>query len=241
MTTLSLLTPWRGRPARVTTYTSGSGTHTWLVGLKLARCTVVGAGGAGGSTGKYLASGTYYYSGGGGGGAGAMNRALIAPDVAATPSIAYAVGAGASGSPGGTSYLGQVKAEGGLGGDAGSSSAATAGAAGAEAGRINSTIYTSGSITLPREPTLLPGQGGAAGSRVVGVAAGAGGSTLYGWGAGGVVRPDSGAPLAGLSPAAGQYGAGASGGTSAPDSAASYAVPASAPGAGGVIIIEEWT
>lgn len=241
MSSVTDIAPWLGRPDRVTVYTGGAtGTHVWLPGATMARITVVGAGGAGGLTGKWLDGATYRYSAGSGGSAGALIRAMLALNPAGEPATPYAVGSGAANLAGGASYLGAyLYAEGGLRGNDGSSVASTAGAATASPGQVTSTIYGTGSITRPRVPALIPGQAGAAGSLTVGVTAGDGGSTLYGQGGAGVPNPAAGPPLAGLSPLAGQYGAGASGGTSAPGTATNHTIPASAAGAHGIIIIEE--
>lgn len=239
---ISDFTPWQGRPARVTIYEGGqSGNHGWLPGARLARVTVIGAGGGGGITGKWADGGVYRYNAGGGGAAGAMNRALLQLDPAGEPVVPYAVGAGSAGA-GGSSYFGALSAEGGAAGAAGANNAATPGGATQPAGQITSTIYGTGSITRPRQPSLLPGSAGAAGSNTLGTGtSGEGGSTLYGWGAHGVANPLTGAPEPGLSPASGQYGAGASGGSAAESTATSHTIAPAAAGAGGVIIIEEWT
>ncbi|ODU08004.1 MAG: hypothetical protein ABS84_14940 [Rubrivivax sp. SCN 71-131] len=239
---LSDIRPTLGAPDRIAVYSGGaSGSHVWLSGARLARVTVVGAGGAGGATGKYL-SGLYYYNAGGGGGAGAFVMGVIALDPAGAAAVPYAVGSGAASSAGGASYFGAyLNAAGGSVGNNGSSSdALTPGGASPDVGIVTRTLIGGESYTRPASPLTLAGNGGAAGVNGSGNKSGAGGSTLYGAGAAGVTNPASGAPLAGAAPAAGQYGAGASGGTWAASTATNHAIPASVAGAHGVIIVEEW-
>lgn len=230
-------------PDKTTVYTAGaSGYHQWIGGARIARVTVVAAGGAGGISGKYFSSPNYFYDAGGGGGAGAMARGVLQLDPAGSPSVPYAVGSGATNADGGSSYFGAyLFAEGGKKGANGSNTATrTPGVGGAEAGRLTQTIYTDGSITQPRLPCVLPGMAGAAGVNGTSGYGGAGGSTLYGHGGAQLARPSGAtdAPLAGNAPT--YYGCGAGGGSGAPTQTVNHTVPASVAGGGGAIILEEW-
>lgn len=56
-----------GKPLRVTTYTSGTGTHTFLTASQLARVTIVAGGGGGGGV----------FSGGGAAGGNGSSGLII--------------------------------------------------------------------------------------------------------------------------------------------------------------------
>lgn len=243
MSRLTDFLPRLGAPDRVTVYTGSAGAHTWMGGARVARVTVIGAGGAGGQTGKYLLSSTYYYNAGGGGGAGAIARGILQLEVLGEAAVPYAAGSGAAGADGGASYFGGLYAPGGKKGSGGSTSSTNAvGAGGAEVGVVAQTITgTAYAPRLPLRTNILEGVAGSPGVNGGGNTGGAGAGTLYGHGGAAVANPASGAPLAGVSPATGQYGAGASGGTWAASTATNHTVPASAKGGDGAVIVEEWT
>ncbi len=111
-----------GKPKRVVTYTSGSGTFTPLEANSWIRVTLVGGGG-GGSGGCF--NGSYGYYSGLRGGAGGVNVFYF---MAVLPSYSYVVGAGgtgatqvgspgsSSGGSGGFSSFNSMRANGGSGG-----------------------------------------------------------------------------------------------------------------------------
>lgn len=247
---MALLTdrlPRLGAPDRRTELTYAAypagGSHTWLSGARLARVIVIGAGGAGGLTGKYLQSSTYYYNAGGGGNSGAVAMGYLQLRPSGEVAVPFIIGAGAANANGGASYFGDfLWAEGGTKGNPGSSSSTNGPGAAMtlQSGLITSTIYSTGSITQPRAPYLLPVGLGAAGVNGAGSAGGSGGSNPYSqWGPP-VTNPASGAPLAGSTPYT-ERGGGASGGTWAPPQTTDHSVTGtSARGAHGCIIVEEW-
>jgi hypothetical protein len=114
-----------GGVRKVTTYTSGSGTHVPQPGTKWIKAIIVGGGGGGGHSTAGSAS-----SGGGGGGACNLFEGLAA-------SYAYSVGAGGTagtaggkGGNGGSSNFGTVYAYGGGGGSGTTTSTSAIGGGG---------------------------------------------------------------------------------------------------------------
>lgn len=98
------------KPLRVTEYTSGAGTHTFLPESTHQYITLVGAGGAGGA--GYLSGSQHIQNGGGSAGYELRLR------MALTATAAYQVGAGGgtSGAQGGRTVLGAIAVSGGAGG-----------------------------------------------------------------------------------------------------------------------------
>lgn len=226
-----------GKPARVTTLTSGSGTFTPLVTPAWARVTLVG-GGAGGSAGSNGTGSTAY-----GGGAG---QTIVAWQ-RLTSSVSYSVAASApSATNGGVTTFGTLTAHGGRSTDsAGGGYDATAGVifdcgfggmAGGAGGRIVGTKVSGRGPGAPMTSTTATDYvgGGASGSTAGSYLGGSGGgSSMYG--AGGVGGNANSSGTGGAGGAGSGYGAGGGGG--------GYGLSAGAAGgagSGGLLIIEEW-
>lgn len=234
-----------GKPTRVTTTTSGSGTFTPLVTPCWVRVTLVG-GGAGGYGGSNSTSSTAY-----GGGAGQTVVAWLR----LTSSVGYSVAASAPGGPagvsgdgtnGGVTTFGTLTAQGGKSSNSWGGGYDTAaevildsgfgGMAGGAGGRIVGTKTSGRGPGAPMTSTNTGDYvgGGASGSTAGSYLGGSGGgSSMYGMGGAGGNANSSGTGAVGG--AGSGYGAGGGGGGHG-----SSAGGAGGAGSGGLLIIEEW-
>ena len=227
-----------GKPARVTTTTSGSGTFTPLATPCWVRVTLVGGGG-GGATGNNGTGVTAF-----GGGAG---QTIVAWQ-RLTSSVSYSVAASApSATDGGVTTFGTLTAQGGKSGSSsvGGGYDATAavildsgfgGMAGGAGGRVSGTKTSGRGPGAPMTSTTAADYvgGGASGSTAGSYLGGSGGgSSMYGAGGVGGNANSSGTGSAGG--AGSGYGAGGGGGGHGLNTGA-----AGGAGSGGLLIIEEW-
>lgn len=236
MSAASDFEPIVGKPGRVTRYTSGSGTHTFLAGAQWARVLVIGGGGKGGNTGSWndgFGDHTVHVPGGGGGG-GEMRCFEFAP--AALANVAYAVGVGGSGSV----FHGFVAAAGANGLDGGYEPPYKFyGGLGGGLQAFGANDANTARPTAARNSYSAPGESGAHTDGALG--GGAGGNSTHGQGgAGGVVQGGA-YPAACNNGAQGSgYGAGGGGGGGASGLSYLRTLGAGANGTGGLIVVEEW-
>lgn len=228
---MSTLSQFLGGPIRVTTYTSGTGTHTFLAEAKRFRAVVLGGGGGGGRSGGGPAGG------GGGGGGGA----IIVELPVAVAGLSYAVGApgvgattnNTAGTSGGNSQLGAFAAIGGGGGFA--SGPGAGGFSTVTAPGYAGLIPGSSADNSPRSVGGLTSQGATNIGPVAGTNDGrSGGSSIYSVGGAGGTGTATATPGNPGQDAPGPGGGGGGGGWS------SATTGDGGNGGPGIIIIEEY-
>ncbi len=157
-----------GKPLRVVTYTSGSGTFTPLAANSWCRVTLIGGGGGGSTAGGGI-------SGGGGGGGGAVITWVRIPSA-----VIYTVGAGGTaqgvgdilfGLPGGTTTLASLTVSGGGGGQ----SNGNPGAPGVSSGMAMASTAGTGTNFGGLGGNTMYGAGGAIATNGTGFGSGGGG------------------------------------------------------------------
>lgn len=233
-----------GKPARVSTLTSGSGTFTPLVTPAWVRVTLVG-GGAGGKGGSNGTASTAY-----GGGAGqtivAWQRLTSSAGYSVAASAPGGAAGGSNGTEGGVTTFGTLTAHGGksttsVGGgyDTAAGVILDSGFGGMAGGAGGFVVGTKASGRGPGAPMTSTTAadyvgGGASGSTAGSYLGGSGGgSSMYGQGGAGGNANSSGTGAVGG--AGSGYGAGGGGGGHG-----SSAGGAGGAGSGGLLIIEEW-
>lgn len=171
-----------------TTYTPGSGTHTFNSATRYARITIVGGGGGGGAGNNHSTAGNRV--GGGGGGAGEYVQVIVFPNIDGS-SLSYTVGskgtggtgtsstsaAGGNGTAGGLSFMGGYIALGGALGNGGDT-AGNGGKGGAGGGLVGAgaagnvsdgaaVAATGGGFASENVDQRIPGAGGGGAGRGV--------------------------------------------------------------------------